>query len=400
MCIRDSSNSGGNAPNFSNVVSLDGSRIFWTDTKPGANMERIFMRTNGAETVAVSTGPAKYWTATTNGRFAFYTEEGALWRYDTVTRERQAVVPEGASGEPADVQAVLGVNVEGGEGDTVYFVATGVLAANRNAVDEGAEAGADNLYVNQFGTTKFIARLAPGDDNLRATEIATESTYGDWAPDLGSRTAEVSPDGGHLLFESTRSLTGYNNVDAANGELEVEAYRYSLASGELSCMSCAQSGAQPEIAVPPGVSLLHISSNDTYVPRWMSNDGARVFFDSLQSLTVQDTNERRDVYEWEQEGSTGCPTADPARPSGGGVFLLSGGTAAITRSSSMPALRATMYFSRAVHGSCQPITMNRWTCMMFASAVGSRRRPSHRRVRVKGVRGHRPHRQCSGRLRA
>jgi hypothetical protein len=72
------------------------------------------------------------------------------------------------------------------------------------------------------------------------------------------------------------------------------------------------------------------------MPRWISEDGNRVFFDTPEPLIAQDTNRQQDVYEWEREesgsGGGSCPQQIPPRASGGCVFLLSGG------SSSYPSL--------------------------------------------------------------
>jgi hypothetical protein len=64
----------------------------------------------------------------------------------------------------------------------------------------------------------------------------------------------------------------------------------------------------------------------TYAQRWISPDGSRVFFDTVQPLVAQDTNGQEDVYEWEREGHGSCPIKPPAQMSGGCIFLLSGGS--------------------------------------------------------------------------
>jgi hypothetical protein len=74
---------------------------------------------------------------------------------------------------------------------------------------------------------------------------------------------------------------------------------------ELLCVSCAPSGSAE-------IGEAHMSNNDQQeseynVPsagwgtpsRGMSADGSKIFFDTPQSLVTQDTNNVRDVYEWE-----------------------------------------------------------------------------------------------------
>jgi hypothetical protein len=71
---------------------------------------------------------------------------------------------------------------------------------------------------------------------------------------------------------------------------------------------------------------LPISYSGAFMHRWVSEDGGRVFFDSNEGLVAQDTNGKQDVYEWEREGEGSCEQRVPARPNGGCIYLLSGGT--------------------------------------------------------------------------
>jgi hypothetical protein len=101
------------APDFSGAISSDGSRVFWTDTQPGPGMEHVYVLENGVSNVAVSGGlPAEYWGASPDGRYAFYTEAGRLWRFDTDANEREPLTPEGA-----EVQGVVGINQTTGAGE-------------------------------------------------------------------------------------------------------------------------------------------------------------------------------------------------------------------------------------------------------------------------------------------
>jgi hypothetical protein len=59
---------------------------------------------------------------------------------------------------------------------------------------------------------------------------------------------------------------------------------------------------------------------DTYQPRWISEEGSRVFFDSTEPLVSQASNGLQDVYEWERDGAGSCQTAE------GCIYLISGGT--------------------------------------------------------------------------
>lgn len=61
---------GPTSPDFSNVISDDGLRIFWTDLNAGPDEDHIFLRENDATTVPVSAGSARFWTATPEGGYA------------------------------------------------------------------------------------------------------------------------------------------------------------------------------------------------------------------------------------------------------------------------------------------------------------------------------------------
>jgi hypothetical protein len=354
---------------FSNVISADGSRVFWTDL----NTNHVYVRENMTSTVPVSAGEAHFWTATPDGRFAFYTENEQLWRFDADTNTREALTPGGAQ---AKVQGVVGTSTDGAY---VYFVAGGALAegvtprvceiiafqeeevevqfqssliseAEKNSKlailhkeqeeEEEAKTPANTgctLYVRHEQQTTAITTnstaLAPTDNSLRGADPnVTETEYGDWRPNLGGRTAEVTADGRNIVFESTHSLTSYdNNVTGGVKHAAIEAFAYNADSGRLSCVSCNPSGVAPNANINfetgegllPGSALRNTVA--TYMLRWLSDDGSRVFFDSAQSLVPQDRNGQVDVYEWEREGSPSCPVRAVARPNDGCLFMLSGG---------------------------------------------------------------------------
>ncbi len=289
------------APDFSGVVSSDGSRVFWTDTHAGPDQEHVFVREGGVDTVAVSAGAARYWTATPDGEHAFYSEGGGLYRFDVSAQQReQLAVPE------AEVQGVIGASEAG---DYVYFVGDGALAGSGGPAGQPT-AGQPNLYLLHRGAGAweapvFIATLAAADDTLSPYSF---KGGGDWRPGIGRRTAEVSPNGRGVAFMSSVNLTGVS-YEAP------QMFQYDAASHRLSCVSCAAGAA------PTGEGRVPISLSDTYQPRFISEDGKRVFFESETALVPQDTNGRIDVYEWEEDGTGSCTQSE------GCVYLLTGGTA-------------------------------------------------------------------------
>ncbi|MGA7705684.1 MAG: hypothetical protein WB998_12400 [Solirubrobacteraceae bacterium] len=313
------------APDFSNDISADGSRIFWTDIVGGISMRHLFVLEDGTTNVPVSgVEPAEFWTASPDGHYAYYTEDGRLWRFDTTTNTSSPLTVEGA-----EVRGVLGINQTGEDGAYVYFVAGDALSTEPNTRGETATAGGFNLYVLHGGTTSFIAGLSASDDQLLVKSENTEGLAGgDWRSGLGERTSQVTPDGMHVAFQSVRALTGYDS----GFENLPEVYVFSISNDELDCASCNPTGAQfvSENGAEGFETAVPISAGaQTYTERWLSQDGNRAFFDSPQSLVADDQNQVDDVYEWERPSTPGemdntCTAKNASPFTGGCTFLLSG----------------------------------------------------------------------------
>jgi hypothetical protein len=302
----------------SHEVSADGSRVFWTDDEQGADQGHVFVRKNDSVTAPVSVGAAQFWTASTDGRYAFYTENEQLWRFDVEngSREDLASEGEGHAGESAGVLGVIGVNETGEDGAYIYFAATGVLAGNENATKVKASSGGYNLYIRISDETVFIAPLSSVDLYGQAFEPGGD------LKGLAYDTAEPTADGHGLAFVSEVSLTGYDNVGCKGGSGGGflipcrEVYVYDADTGGLSCASCNPTGIPATSAAE-----LTISRSVEFAHRWISENSSRVFFETSEGLVAQDTNGAPDVYEWEQDGSGSCGSVR------GCVYLLSGGTA-------------------------------------------------------------------------
>jgi hypothetical protein len=324
-----------------NAVSADGSNVFFenassSDIKEGSGSWQLYVREGGVTTVEVSasqktngSGPGgtdphgplnpTYRLASADGSKVFFTSceqltndstavsppggsftcnggSEDLYQYDLASGVLTDLTVDHTPGDSsgANVQGVLGVSADG---SYVYFVATGVLAS-------GAEPGGDNLYVSHDGTTTFIANGG-----------------------IEAFHSRVTPDGLHLAFDSTASLTGYDNTVASGSQCGTnlagealgaqcpEVFIYDAASGALRCVSCNPTGERP--IGPSMLSGVQDETKDSgagvvfeYLPRDLSEDGSRVFFDSNDALVPGDTNGKRDVYEWEA----------------GRLYLLSSGT--------------------------------------------------------------------------
>lgn len=322
---------------LSGAISANGSRVFWTDTQPGPEMEHVYVLENGEEEVQVSgSEPAEYWTATPDGRYAFYTESGALWRFDTQSNTREALVSTGGKGENAGVLGVVGINTSGEDGAYVYLVATAVLTHVANGQGAEPTANEPNMYLLHDGETRFIATLAHHDGDIEIYEEGVYNNVGDWGPSPSQRAAEVTPDGLHVVFQSERSLTGYDNY--AHGDIEgtevsedvEEAYVYSANDGQLVCVSCNPSGIPPSYSTSqhPMLRANYLGLN-IGEPRWISEEGNRVFFSTVEPLTNTAVSGAlgvavEQVYEWEREGEDTCTNGSASTVTGGCTYLLSG----------------------------------------------------------------------------
>ena len=250
-------------------VSEDGSIVYFT---AGG---KLYVR-EAAKTRLVAEG-GEFQTATPDGSLAFYTKAGHLERYDAATNTTEPIA--------AGVKGVLGVSEDGSY--LYYATATG-------------------LFQSHEGTSTEVAS-GPVDPS-------------NYPPTTG--TSRLSTDGTHLAFLSEASLTGYDNTDANSGLPDSEVYFYVANTKELRCVSCNPTGERPlgPSTIPGAISNgKGPTAADSYKPRALVSGGRRLFFDSEDALVAQDTDNRPDVYEWEESGVGSCQT--------GGVCLalISGG---------------------------------------------------------------------------
>ncbi len=296
----------GQSPTRHNTVSADGSRIFWT-AGDILDQGRIYVRLDGAATVPVSAGDAHWWNASADGSKALYSEgnltfgEASLKEFDVDSETTTTIAGEtyGVAGASEDLSYI-------------YF-------ASQEALD-GATAGKPNLYLYHEGAVSFIATLSA----LDVEQTNTSTSIVNAVPVL--HASRVTPDGRHIAFESTRSLSGYDNTDALSGKADMEAYIYDAEGDQLSCPSCNPSGARPvgqplrraftvndgldgestTTGIRGAAAWLTTEEESSYSSHVLSDDGNRLFFNAFDALVPEDTNGRQDVYEWEAQGSGDC----------------------------------------------------------------------------------------------
>jgi hypothetical protein len=159
-----------------------------------------------------------------------------------------------------------------------------------------------NTYVWQLGhpSLKWVARTSG------LTSLMKTGTY-------------VTPDGDVLLFTSSAADLD-ELTDAGNGEHE-EIYRYDARDGSLSCLSCPEGGVATK-NVPFGL-IEKADQPIMALARPASDDGNSVFFAANDALVPQDTNNRRDLYEWHDGHVSLITSGKTVYPNGIGPSVLS-----------------------------------------------------------------------------
>lgn len=298
-----------------NAVSQDGSEIYFTDLATGLLYVRHQSPGGEGETLGLSAKPAAWQAATADGSLALYIQEGVLYRYTGAAST--ALTPTGG-----EALGVLGISADG---SYIYFAASGVLAA-------GAVAGDQNIYLWHEGAITLVS--SGGEEADWSSHTLLHASTEASGPEEGAKSARVSADGRTLMFTSRAQLTPYENhgKEAACGEALVEApcneiYLYEAGEGALTCVSCNPAGTPATHD-----ALLYHLVNDGIIapsalypdnlPRNLSADGSRLFFQTEEALLPAATNGQMNVYEWERTGSGSCPAQ---RGPGGCLYLISTG---------------------------------------------------------------------------
>jgi NHL repeat len=343
---------GGGGPSVRNgalhgdhLISDDGRRLFFTaDTSTAGASDVLFVREDGAETRIVSADErpcdppeqpcdpprpprsSEFWAAKgTDGSVAFFTSSAPLtadaviapggapmlYRWDANAPEGQRL--SAISPDPLGAPRVFGPAAVSDDATSVYFVAFGVLA-------QGATRGVPNLYLWRQGQgVRYVATLDPTGASING---GVDSSLWNltWA-DNGGRGARISADGERLLFASYAQLDpSYDTTEESPddcGDPEVagercrQIYLFDAPSGQVSCLTCVA-------GVPvDGDTNLFGNGDDRRpvaqrpveapldLPRNLSADGRRAFFETARPLVAADENGAIDVYEWEDSDLDG-----------------------------------------------------------------------------------------------
>ena len=244
----------GGDPDFSHVISADGSKIFWTDEVTG----HLYVRESGETTTEIP-APGEFLTASSDGSEVLLSDGDT---YDLLTKATTDL-----TGGAGGFQGILGASEDL---SSVYFVDTAVLTGTEtNAQGASAQSGQDNLYLARAGADTFVATLANSDGSGFSTNSGI--SVGDWTASPSDRTARATANGAYLAFMSTAPLTGYDNTGAScikNGHVYdrgacAEVFLYDSASARLICASCNPTGAPPAgrlLATPACSPRLRVSA--------------------------------------------------------------------------------------------------------------------------------------------
>ncbi len=275
-------------------------------------------------TLEIESGDARFWNAAEDGSVAIFGHDKSpsgedLSEYEVDSGETHPIAGkvQGVLGASADASRVYFLSGEeiGGEG----------ISGEKNLYLYEANGGGGGSYafigtLSQEQNPNFLGHLMPG-HNM--------PLY---------RASRVSPDGTVVAFlahgpELAEEVADYDNTDQATGLPAAEVYRFEIGEG-LACVSCNPTGARPmgrDIARGSQASIAAAKLppwlNSLYAPRALSEDGARVFFESYEPLVSSDTNGKADVYQWEAQGSGSCEegVSTYVEASGGCLDLISTG---------------------------------------------------------------------------
>jgi hypothetical protein len=311
---------------FPRGLALDGSYLYWANNTSflgtsigrvkldGSERSRGFIRTTAAQGVAAD-GAHLYW-AGGDGRDT----GNDLYRYESASGGLTDLSADSGAEEPkgADVQGFLGAS---SDGSYVYFVANGVLAPGAppgKCVLTNDTICTTDLYVSHAGTTTFVAQLDPQQDELNWNQ----------APNNGQIKSSRVADDGALVFSSKQfvDLSGHDHGSSCSGSGAcTQFYRYTPSDEGLNCVTCTTTGTpsrEPGLGSATGI-FAGFAPHTEILPRNLSADGSRFFFETTDPLLPTDTNGVKDVYEWEAKGSGSCETESQ---DGGCLYLISSGT--------------------------------------------------------------------------
>jgi hypothetical protein len=343
-----------------NAISADGSRVIF-EAGPFSKLAaagfldaneafgELYMRIDGERTVQLNASertipgpdprgklPTRFIAATADDSRVFFETEEALtndadpssssvYMYEAEAPAGKHLTLISKDSAPGDSTISLDnapVPTISEDGSFFYFFEQQALVAGQPELPTGTTAA---LYVWHNGTLRYVTLK----EAVKGTN--TEERWGEGGVSHSqSDEFRMTPDGRKIVFGSnTASVAEQAGVPASPYE---QIYLYDYDTDKVSCVSCSPSG---EVAMSNArfESRANTSpANATlYLSNALSRDGRYVFFDTGEPLVAQDTNGRRDVYDYDtvtgevhllSDGRCGCDaTFADATPDGSDVFF-------------------------------------------------------------------------------
>jgi hypothetical protein len=281
------------------AISADGSRIVFTGPPTRTSSSEfvtsgnLYMRIDDERTIQLNASersepdpngpqPAEFWGASSDGSKVFFTSREMLTN-DAPEPGRDDLYMYDMNAAAGKHLTLLSVNGQ----------ATQVVGMSENGSYVYFVGGPEDeyLYVWHDGSVRFI------------TKHRSHAYFDYWGPDSthtnGFRT---TPDGRFALFTSGES-NPYTAQQAGVRPCEVSEcvnlFVYNYEANQIVCASCNPSGAP---TTSPSIFESHafnVPAVDMYLNRPISDDGRYVLFDTEDALLPQDTNNSRDVYEYD-----------------------------------------------------------------------------------------------------
>jgi hypothetical protein len=312
-------------PPFHEIQAHSAGNLYLRSTEPGAAST---IQLNTSERSTPDPGgpqPAIFAGATPDESKIFFfssemltdgTTSGGLYRYDVNAPAGQHLT--------LIVPKITEIPLDGisEDGSYVYFVSNAALLPGQPEI-----AAEEALYVWHEGTVRFVTEISYYDYRWGRGRVG--NTYNPF---------RISSDGHYVAFESHLESTARQAGASIRVSSEKDSkcvgskfvcettcwptntcgqiFVYSYPTNSIVCASCSPSGADPSSR---GTFVSEFDSEVSapqtqYQTRAISANGRYVFFDTADALVPQDTNNQRDVYEYDTET--------------GQVHLISGGTCA------------------------------------------------------------------------
>jgi hypothetical protein len=202
----------------------------------------------------------------------------------------------------ANVQEVMSVSKDGSH---IAFIASGVITGT-STNDDGQHAveGAENVYVfNRDAPVgerlAFVSDLCAGSGTSGSVAdplCPPSPSTNDGAPVTGKQGpfVQITANNRYMLFAS------YARLDSGDTDEGADVYRFDTETGSLVRISVGQDGYDDNGNATNASAFIETNEGSHVAPRLsISESGEQVFFTTAEALVSQDTNNARDVYEWD-----------------------------------------------------------------------------------------------------